>query len=149
MSMDQTTRLHGPFASLAEFNDFLVAPVQDCPRPELAAKYRNVPSDDYCIMFACADFSGENILVDPENGSVTGMAGFWPKWWEFRRALFIWFSASVVADGHCDEPTLAKTGVEEMQVFWAFVMETCTHATQLVYSAQGFVPYLLLRPYAV
>ncbi|KAH0591955.1 hypothetical protein MHUMG1_10330 [Metarhizium humberi] len=88
MTIDQTTSLHGPFASLAEFNDFLVAPVQDCPRPELAAKYRNVPSDDYCIMFACADFSGENILVDPENGSVTGMAGFWPKWWEFRRGLF-------------------------------------------------------------
>ncbi|KAI0133663.1 hypothetical protein BJ170DRAFT_699589 [Xylariales sp. AK1849] len=40
-----------------------------------------------------ADLSGENILVDPVSGSVTGiidweMAGFWPQWWEYRKVLF-------------------------------------------------------------
>lgn len=65
-----------PFASLAKFNDFLVAPVKNCPRPELVAKYRNMLSDESYILFAHADISRENILVDPETGSVTGTAGF-------------------------------------------------------------------------
>ncbi len=37
--------------------------------------------------------SYENILVDQRSGDVTGiidweMAGFWPEWWEYRKALF-------------------------------------------------------------
>ncbi|OAQ68191.1 phosphotransferase enzyme family domain-containing protein [Pochonia chlamydosporia 170] len=74
----------GPFATIPEFNDFLVAPVKNCPRQEWVAKYRNMLRDDYSIIFAHADLSGENILVDPTNGCVTGivdreMAGFWPE----------------------------------------------------------------------
>lgn len=44
------------------------------------------------IIFAHADISWENILVDPATGTVTGildweMAGFWPEWWAYRKAL--------------------------------------------------------------
>ncbi|CAH0034479.1 unnamed protein product [Clonostachys rhizophaga] len=83
----------GPFASVAEFHDFLVGPVKNCPRPEWVAKYRNMLPDNYRITFAHADLSWENVLLDPTTGSVTGivdweMAGFWPEWWEYRKALF-------------------------------------------------------------
>lgn len=83
----------GPFASVAEFHDFLVAPVKQCPRPEWVAKYRGQLSDHYQVHFAHADLSWENILVDASTGDVTGildweMAGFWPEWWEYRKALF-------------------------------------------------------------
>ena len=82
----------GPFASVSEFNDFLVAPVKNCPRPEWVAKYRKLLPDSHSIVFAHADLSWENILVDPATGNVTGildweMAGFWPEWWEYRKAL--------------------------------------------------------------
>ncbi|KAK3940148.1 kinase-like protein [Diplogelasinospora grovesii] len=83
----------GPFASVAEFHDFLVAPVRQCPRPELVSKYRSQLPDTYDVRFAHADLSWENILVDVSTGKVTGildweMAGFWPEWWEYRKALF-------------------------------------------------------------
>ena len=83
----------GPFASVADFHDFLVAPVKECPRPDWVAKYRSQLPDTYGICFAHADLSWENILVDPLTGHVNGildweMAGFWPEWWEYRKALF-------------------------------------------------------------
>jgi hypothetical protein len=83
----------GPFTSVAKFHDFIVGPVKNCPRPEWVAKYRNMLSDDYHVIFAHADLSWENILLDPTTGFITGivdweMAGFWPEWWEYRKALF-------------------------------------------------------------
>ncbi|KAI0410845.1 kinase-like domain-containing protein [Xylaria grammica] len=74
----------GPFFSIAELNEFLVAPVKNCPRADWVASYRNKLADDCRIVFAHADMSWENILVDPQAGSVTGivdweMAGFWPE----------------------------------------------------------------------
>lgn len=83
----------GPFVSVAEFHDFLVAPVTQCPHPEQVAKYRSQLPDTYATRFSHADLSGENILVDASTGTVTGildweMAGFWPEWWEYRKALF-------------------------------------------------------------
>ncbi|ROT41239.1 kinase-like protein [Sodiomyces alkalinus F11] len=83
----------GPFESVAEFHDFLVAPVRQCPRPELVAKYRSQLADTYDVCFAHADLSWENILVDVSTGQIQGildweMAGFWPEWWEYRKALF-------------------------------------------------------------
>jgi hypothetical protein len=83
----------GPFTSISEFHDFLVAPVKQCPRPELAAGYRKRLPDDHRINFAHADVSYEHIFVDQETGDVTGiidweMAGFWPGWWEYRKALY-------------------------------------------------------------
>lgn len=83
----------GPFATISEFHDFLVAPVKNCPRPEWVAKYRGLLPDNHDIVFAHADLSWENILVNQTTGEVTGildweMAGFWPAWWEYRKALF-------------------------------------------------------------
>ncbi|KAH7316746.1 kinase-like domain-containing protein [Stachybotrys elegans] len=83
----------GPFESVAEFHDFLVAPVAQCPRPEWVAKYRSQLADAYDVCFAHADLSWENILVDASTGKIQGaldweMAGFWPEWWEYRKALF-------------------------------------------------------------
>lgn len=82
----------GPFASVAEFHDFLVAPIKRCPRPEWAAKYRQRLIDDRDIFFAHVDLSRENILVDPVTGAIAGiidweMAGFWPDWWEYRKVM--------------------------------------------------------------
>ena len=83
----------GPFASVGEFHDYLFAPVRRCPRRELASKYRSQLPDMHGISFAHADLSWENILVDISTGKVNGilgweMAGFWPDWWEYRKALF-------------------------------------------------------------
>lgn len=63
----------GPFASVAEFNDFLVAPVKQCPRPEWVVKYRGQLPDHYQVHFAHADLSWENILVDGSTGNITGI----------------------------------------------------------------------------
>lgn len=83
----------GPFTAVGEFYDFLVHPVKDGPRPELAAEYRRQLPDDSAIVFAHADVSWENILVDSASGRVTGIlgwenAGFWPEWWEYRKAVY-------------------------------------------------------------
>ncbi|KND87027.1 hypothetical protein TOPH_08325 [Tolypocladium ophioglossoides CBS 100239] len=52
----------------------------------------NLP-DTYDIRFTHADLSWENILVDVRTGKVNAildweMAGFWPEWWEYRKAVF-------------------------------------------------------------
>jgi aminoglycoside phosphotransferase (APT) family kinase protein len=87
----------GPRADLsrpsANFTTFLVAPVKNCPRPERAAEYRKGLPDNHDIIFAHADISWENILVDRATGDITGildweMAGFWPEWWDYRKALY-------------------------------------------------------------
>lgn len=83
----------GPFSTVSEFHDFLVAPIKQCPRPEWVSKYRARLSDSHAVRFAHADFSWENILLDSDTGTVHGildweMAGFWPAWWEYRKALF-------------------------------------------------------------
>jgi aminoglycoside phosphotransferase len=83
----------GPWASVGEFHDFLVGPVKASPRPDWVAKFRCKLPDSHNITFAHADLSWENILVEPDSGKVTGildweMAGFWPRWWEYRKALY-------------------------------------------------------------
>ncbi|KAI1122058.1 kinase-like protein [Nemania abortiva] len=83
----------GPFNSVGAFHDFLVAPVRDCPEPDLADSYRVRLSDHHNIVFTHADISEENILVNETTGNVTGildweMAGYWPSWWEYRKALY-------------------------------------------------------------
>lgn len=85
--------LCGPFASLSDFHDGLVAPVARCPRPELAVAYRRQLADDHDVVFTHADLCGEHILVDPCSGKVTGiidweMAGWWPAYWEYTKSLF-------------------------------------------------------------
>ncbi|KAK4092926.1 hypothetical protein Purlil1_2851 [Purpureocillium lilacinum] len=83
----------GPFATIGEFHDSLVAPIKKSPRPDWVAKYRKLLPDTYSVVFAHADLSWENILVDAESGDITAvldweMAGFWPEWWEYRKALY-------------------------------------------------------------
>jgi hypothetical protein len=83
----------GPFNSVSEFHDFLVAPVLRCPRPELAIGYRKRLCDSFPVVFTHADMSYDHIFVDELNGNVTGMidwemAGFFPTWWEYRKALY-------------------------------------------------------------
>ncbi|KAL2168252.1 hypothetical protein VTG60DRAFT_220 [Thermothelomyces hinnuleus] len=83
----------GPFSTVGDFHDLLVAPLKECPRPEWVEKYRPRLPDNHEIRFAHADLSWENILLDSDTGHVTGildweMAGFWPAWWEYRKALF-------------------------------------------------------------
>jgi len=74
----------GPFPSIAEIHDFLVAPVKESARPDWVTKYRRQLPDNHRIVFAHADISWENILMEPTTGKVTGildweMAGFWPE----------------------------------------------------------------------
>ncbi|TRX90167.1 hypothetical protein FHL15_008895 [Xylaria flabelliformis] len=83
----------GPFNSVGAFYDFLVAPVRYCPQPDLADSYRLRLSDHHKIVFTHADISEENILVDETTGDITGildweMAGYWPSWWEYGKALY-------------------------------------------------------------
>ncbi|WEW55273.1 hypothetical protein PRK78_000702 [Emydomyces testavorans] len=83
----------GPFVSVAQFLDFLVDPVKRSPKPSLAKTYRAMFSDSCGVNFVHADLSYEHILVDESTGSVMAiidweMAGFWPEWWEFRKAVF-------------------------------------------------------------
>lgn len=87
------TNLHevGPFPSIKEFHDLLVEPVGNVSSEE-QARYRALLPDEDEIVFVNADVHGENILVDPETGRVTGIidwefAGFWPRWWEYRKAM--------------------------------------------------------------
>jgi hypothetical protein len=84
---------YGPFASMSEFHDVLVAPVARCPRPELAVYYRHRLADDHGVTFAHADLCGDHILVEPSTGKITKivdweMAGWWPAYWEYTKSLF-------------------------------------------------------------
>lgn len=83
----------GPFPTVSAFHDHLVAPLKEFPRPEWASRYRDQLPDHHDIRFAHADISWEIILVNSKTGEVNGildweMAGFWPCWWEYRKALF-------------------------------------------------------------
>lgn len=79
---------------MSDFNDFLVAPVRRCPHSERATEYRKRLSDFYEVCFTHAYIGYDHIFVEPQTGNVTGiidweMAGFWPEWWEYRKALYV------------------------------------------------------------
>lgn len=51
-------------------------------------------SDFYEVCFTHADIGHDHIFVEPQTGNVTGiidweMAGFWPEWWEYQKALYV------------------------------------------------------------
>lgn len=86
-------RTYGPFKSITELHDFLVSPMKNSSCPERTTKYRSLLPDMHGISLTHANLSWENILIQPETGEVTGildweMAGFWPDWWEYRKALY-------------------------------------------------------------
>lgn len=62
----------GPFASVKEFHDMLMAPAGKV-FPDLIPKYRPPLPDNDEIVFAHGDVSYENILIDPTTGHVTGI----------------------------------------------------------------------------
>jgi len=83
----------GPFASLSEFHDILVAPVARCPRPELVGIFRRKLRDSHRIVFSHADLGSDHVFVEPETGQITGiidweMTGWWPEYWEYTKSLF-------------------------------------------------------------
>ncbi|KAF2223512.1 kinase-like domain-containing protein [Elsinoe ampelina] len=85
----------GPFNSVREFHDFLIEPVAKHAHAKIVAKYRVVLPDDCAVQYTHADLSWEHIMVDPSTNTITGildweMAGFWPEWWEYSKALSGW-----------------------------------------------------------
>ncbi|KAL6922879.1 hypothetical protein FSST1_000153 [Fusarium sambucinum] len=92
----------GRFASVTKLHDFLMVrrrsltegtEVYHDDDHDLEPETIEAVIDDFSITFAHADISWENIFLDPLTGSVTGIvaweiAGFWPEWWECRKALF-------------------------------------------------------------
>lgn len=131
----------GPFASVSEFHNHLVDPVRNCPRPEWVDKYRSLLPDSHRISFAHADISWENILLDPRTGNVTGildweMAGFWPEWWEYRKALFgarsqLWW-INILKEIMAEYPSEAETDME-LEMF------RCDRLCQSAYHVKNLV----------
>ena len=83
----------GPFDSEYDFNSFLIEPVSKCPTPGIAEHYRQRLSNNHAITFTHADLCYTNILVDQDTGHISGildweMAGWWPEYWEYSKALF-------------------------------------------------------------
>jgi len=81
----------GPFVSESDFNHFLLAGVKQCPRPALCTYYGNQLRDDPSNDFSHANLSGDDILVDPRRGKITGvidweMAGWWPECCKYTKA---------------------------------------------------------------
>lgn len=81
----------GPFRDVREFHEHLMAPLM-LHMPAWESRYRSRLPDDDEVGFVHADISDENILVDEATGAVTAildweMAGFLPRWWEYRKAL--------------------------------------------------------------
>lgn len=81
----------GPFRDVREFHEHLMAPLMQYA-PARESRYRSRLPDDDEVGFVHADISDENILVDEATGAVTAildweMAGFFPRWWEYRKAL--------------------------------------------------------------
>lgn len=79
-------------AKLRSILTYLIEPLEDCPKPEWEAKYISQLADNQEIVFSHTDLSSENFMVDPETGDITAlldweMAGYWPEWWEFRKAM--------------------------------------------------------------
>ncbi|KAL3481747.1 kinase-like protein [Aspergillus californicus] len=84
-----------PFDSEAAFNTALVDAYQaKVPKLNIKAYLSGMLSDKtHCIVFTHGDLRLRNIMV--HNGSVSGIvdwefSGWYPEYWEFARALFIW-----------------------------------------------------------
>ena len=84
----------GPWDSAEEFHAFLLESLAPLGGNRLAQRYTEVlRAYQHDVVFSHADLSFENILVDPQTGRVTAivdwaMAGWWPEYWEYRKAMF-------------------------------------------------------------
>ncbi|KDQ07007.1 hypothetical protein BOTBODRAFT_88634, partial [Botryobasidium botryosum FD-172 SS1] len=84
--------LFGPIASVSLFHDFLLQRFERHTNKTAEGRQANL-KDHYPVVFSHADLSANHILIDPTAGKVVGiidweMAGFWPDYWEYRKALF-------------------------------------------------------------
>ncbi|EIN06806.1 hypothetical protein PUNSTDRAFT_72547 [Punctularia strigosozonata HHB-11173 SS5] len=81
--------------SVAAFHDLLHQRIKAHRPGPYYDSIRRQYKDDYPIVFSHADFNPANIMVDPSTGRVTAivdweMAGWWPAYWEYRKALYGW-----------------------------------------------------------
>ncbi|GAD92600.1 predicted protein [Paecilomyces variotii No. 5] len=98
---------YGPYQSEEDFNEGIVQALKDRPPPELLARedepdsifftseyilYQTVRAlKGHEIVFTHGDLHTSNILVRSDGTPVIvdwGLAGFWPEYWEFYRAMF-------------------------------------------------------------
>jgi aminoglycoside phosphotransferase (APT) family kinase protein len=101
----------GPFDTTKEMIDWLIAAYTndlinpDVLHEDLLTRFKVIAADDVCPIFSHGDLSPANIRVRP-NGELVlvnwGEAGWFPRWWEYVRALrheerFIDWNTSVQA----------------------------------------------------
>jgi Phosphotransferase enzyme family len=83
----------GPLTNERAFNDLLLQPLEPYASPNLLQSYRSSLLENHKIVFTHGDLSGDNILVDAEQGRVTAIldwatAGWMPEYWEYRKARY-------------------------------------------------------------
>ena len=86
----------GPFSSIEEFSEYLMRNI-DKYVPHVAPSFRQKLSRIYekqhKVVFTHADLDPSHIFVDKTTGCITGiidweMAGWWPEYWEYRKAFY-------------------------------------------------------------
>ncbi|CRL24950.1 Protein kinase-like domain [Penicillium camemberti] len=83
---DYTSYSYGPSESEESFNEGIVQALRDQMRPKTVRGLKN-----HKIVFTHGDLHPGNIIVRADGTVVLldwGLAGFWPEYWEFYRALF-------------------------------------------------------------
>lgn len=104
---DYTSYSYGPYESEESFNEGIVQALRDRMRPKVLEREDDIESNffnseymlyqtvrglkNHKIVFTHGDLHPGNIIVRA-GGTVVlldwGLAGFWPEYWEFYRALF-------------------------------------------------------------
>ncbi|RAL06972.1 kinase-like protein [Aspergillus homomorphus CBS 101889] len=98
---------YGPYASEAEFNEGIVQALRDRLPPQSRGKEESFDSDffnaeyilyqtvrelrGHAIVFSHGDLHTGNMLIRSDGTVVVldwGLAGYWPEYWEFYRAMF-------------------------------------------------------------
>lgn len=104
---DYTSYSYGPYPSEESFNEGIVQALRDRMRPKVLERENDIESHflngeymlyqtvrglkNHKIVFTHGDLHPGNIIVRADGTVVLldwGLAGFWPEYWEFYRALF-------------------------------------------------------------
>ncbi|OQD66787.1 hypothetical protein PENPOL_c004G05664 [Penicillium polonicum] len=104
---DYTSYSYGPYPSEESFNEGIVQALRDRMRPKVLERENDIESNffnseymlyqtvrglkNHKIVFTHGDLHPGNIIVRADGTVVLldwGLAGFWPEYWEFYRALF-------------------------------------------------------------
>ncbi|KII86231.1 hypothetical protein PLICRDRAFT_281547 [Plicaturopsis crispa FD-325 SS-3] len=83
----------GPLHSVHDFHNLLLARYKRHSSPDRYRSTRSRLFDGHSVVFTHADLGARHILVDPTTGKVVAiidweMAGFWPEYWEYRKARY-------------------------------------------------------------